>query len=93
MTAIAAKSHADIDEWQTQMQVKSMRAGRVRLFSEGLSEADAAVTGTGIEMVPSVEAAIADSIERHGDGAVATPGAVLTARRRRSPTGSATDIA
>ena len=69
MTAIAAKSHADIDEWQTQMQVKSMRAGRVRLFSEGLTAADAAVTG--IDMVPSVEAAIADSIERHGDGAVA----------------------
>ena len=69
MTAIAAKSHADIDEWQTQMQVKSMRAGRVRLYSEGLSAADAAITG--IEMVPSVEAAIADSIDRHGDGAVA----------------------
>ena len=69
MTATAAKSHADIDEWQTQMQVKSMRAGRVSLYTEGLAADDAALTG--VEVVPSVEAAIADSIDRHGDGAVA----------------------
>jgi nickel-dependent lactate racemase len=69
MAGLAAKSRADIDEWQTQMQVKSMRAGRVRLYTEGLSAKDAGLTG--VEMVASVEDAIAESIARHGDDAVA----------------------
>lgn len=65
--SIAPKPHAAIDEWQTQMQLKPMRAGRVRLFTDGLG-ADAP---TGVERVASVEAAIEDSIARHGDGDVA----------------------
>ncbi len=69
MAGLAAKSRADIDEWQTQMQVKSMRAGRVRLYTEGLSAEDAGLTG--VEMVASVEDAIAESVARHGDHAVA----------------------
>jgi len=65
---IAAKSHADIDEWQTQMQTKSMAAGRVRLYC-GL-EAEARGL-TGVELIDDVTAAIADSIARQGDDAVA----------------------
>jgi lactate racemase len=66
--SIEGKPHASIDEWQTQMQLKPMRAAaRVRLFAGGLG-ADAP---TGVERIASVEAAIAESIERHGDPAVA----------------------
>jgi nickel-dependent lactate racemase len=33
--SIEHKSHADIDEWQTQMQLRPMRVGRVRLYTDG----------------------------------------------------------
>jgi len=68
LAEISAKSHADIDEWQTQMQTKSMTAGRVQLFC-GL--ADGARDLTGVELIDDVPAAIAASIARHGDDAVA----------------------
>ena len=67
--AIMEKSHAAIDEWQTQMQLKSMRAGRVRLYTDGLAEDDAALTG--VERVRDVGAAVAESMARHGDPHVA----------------------
>jgi nickel-dependent lactate racemase len=67
--AIEGKPHADIDEWQTQMQLKPMRLGRVRLYTDGLADADAALTG--VERIADVEAAIAESIARHGDPRVA----------------------
>jgi len=65
--SIAQKPRADIDEWQTQMQLKPMRRGRVLLYSHALP-ADAP---TGVERVDDVRAAIARSIERQGDAAVA----------------------
>jgi hypothetical protein len=67
--SIKDKPHASIDEWQTQMQLKPMRVGTVRLHSDGLSAEDLALTG--VEPAPSLEAAIADSIRRHGDPDVA----------------------
>ncbi len=67
--SIQGKSHADIDEWQTQMQLKPMRVGRVRLHTDGLD--DAAFALTGVDRVHDLAAAIAESIARHGDPAVA----------------------
>ena len=67
--SIRAKSHADIDEWQTQMQLKPMRAGRVRLYTDGLTEVDVALTG--VERVADLSGAIADSMERHRTPSVA----------------------
>jgi nickel-dependent lactate racemase len=67
--SIEGKPHADIDEWQTQMQLRPMRVGRVRLYTDGLGSADAALTG--VERVTDVAAAVADSIARHGDPRVA----------------------
>ncbi len=67
--SIKDKPHAAIDEWQTQMQLKPMRVGTVRLHSDGLSAENLALTG--VEPAPSLEAAIADSIRRHGDPDVA----------------------
>ncbi|MCW5627160.1 MAG: hypothetical protein KIT73_20755, partial [Burkholderiales bacterium] len=66
---IAAKRFADVDEWQTQMQVKPMRVARVHLYAGGLSDADRALTG--VEVVESVERAIAESVRRTGDSHVA----------------------
>jgi len=67
--SIAGKAHADIDEWQTQMQLKPMRVGRVRLYTDGL---DAVGTGlTGVERVHDLSAAVADSMARQRDPHVA----------------------
>jgi nickel-dependent lactate racemase len=68
-SSIAGKPHADIDEWQTQMQLKPMRVGRVKLYTDGLEEHDAALTG--VERVRDVTGAIADSMARHRDPRVA----------------------
>ena len=36
LQSLLAKQFADVDEWQTEMQLKSTRMGRVRLFTTGL---------------------------------------------------------
>ena len=69
LAGIAGKAHADIDEWQTQMQTRSLARGRVSLFAGGLSSSDRALTGVG--SVASVERAVAESMERHRDPRVA----------------------
>ena len=66
---ISRKSHASIDEWQTQMQTKPQRRARVTLYSTGLDAEGRALTG--VELTDSLEACVARSIERHGDPAVA----------------------
>jgi len=69
LSSLLAKRLADIDEWQTEMQLKPMRVGSIMLYADGLSDADHEVTGVG--RAQSVEAAIAESIARHQDNAVA----------------------
>ena len=69
LAGIAGKRFADVDEWQTQMQVKPMQLAQVHLFTRGLSEADRALTG--VRLAESVEAAVAASVRRSGDRAVA----------------------
>ncbi len=66
---IGRKSHADIDEWQTQMQLKPMRAGGVHLYSTGLSAPDRALTG--VRMIDSVEETVAFCVESAGEPQVA----------------------
>jgi len=66
LAAISKKHFADIDEWQTQMQLKPMRRGRVHLYTDGLSDADRDLTG--VESAPNlrhvIEACLAASGER-----------------------------
>src|SRR5262249_4966862 len=38
--SIEAKPHADIDEWQTQMQLKTIRLGGVRVYPCGAEDAE-----------------------------------------------------
>jgi hypothetical protein len=60
---------ADVDEWQTEMQLKPMRIGRVQLYTSGLSGEERRVTG--VEVIESVERAIRDSMARSGEAEVA----------------------
>jgi len=66
---ISAKRFADIDEWQTEMQLKPMRIGSIQLYSDGLPEPERKLTG--VEMIPSLAAAVAASVARSGDRRVA----------------------
>ena len=66
---VLAKSHAAIDEWQTEMLLKALRSGRVQLYTGGLNERQLALTG--VEAIQSMPDAIAASVKRSGDPRVA----------------------
>jgi len=67
--SIDRKPHADIDEWQTQMQLRPMRVGRVRLYTDGLDAISAGLTA--VERVTDLAGAVAESMARHADPHVA----------------------
>jgi nickel-dependent lactate racemase len=69
LATLTAKSLAEVDEWQTEMQLKPMRVGRIQLFTTGLDDEERRITG--VELIASVEAAVAESVVRHADPAVA----------------------
>ncbi|MFB2550140.1 nickel-dependent lactate racemase [Ensifer soli] len=69
LSTLTAKSLAEIDEWQTEMQLKPMRVGRIELFTTGLAGDDRRLTG--VEMIGDLTGAIAASIRRSGDRHVA----------------------
>ena len=68
-TGILKKRLADIDEWETEMQLKSQRLANVKLYTTGLSDDERALTG--VEIIDSVDAAIEESVRRTGDSAIA----------------------
>ncbi len=69
LDSIMAKRHADIDEWQTEMQLKPMRVGNIHLFTDGLSDDDRHLTG--VNATRSVADAVRASVARCGDRRVA----------------------
>ena len=69
LASILDKPLADIDEWQTEMQLKPMRLAGIHLYSQGLPAEDRALTG--VNVVDSIEEAVARSVESSGDPAVA----------------------
>lgn len=66
---IEAKSHADIDEWQTQMQLKPMRAATVHLYAGGLAPAVRALTG--VRVIDDVQATLERCVRESADAALA----------------------
>lgn len=68
LASILAKSHADIDEWQSQMQLKPMERGNIHLYS-ALAKQDQRFTG--VHCIDSVEATVAESCARRGDHSIA----------------------
>ena len=69
LATLTAKSLAEIDEWQSEMQLKPMRLGTVELYATGLSGDDRRLTG--VAMIDDVAEAVGRSIARSGDAAVA----------------------
>src|SRR5580700_2189481 len=69
LATLSAKSMADVDEWQTEMQLKPMRVGRISLYTSGLSDEERALTG--VEMIADLDETIARSITRADDPCVA----------------------
>ena len=69
LDTLLAKQLADVDEWQTEMQLKSMRSGTVHLYSTGLSDEDHQLTG--VNRIDNVDEAIVESIRKHNDPEVA----------------------
>ena len=69
LATLQAKSLADIDEWQTEMQLKPMRMSRVQLYTTGLDAEERQLTA--VDMVGSLDEAVAEAVARHGDSTVA----------------------
>lgn len=69
LATLTAKRLAEIDEWQTEMQLKPMRLGEVALFTTGLAGESRRLTG--VTLIDDVDAAIARSVARSGDPHVA----------------------
>ena len=69
LDTLTDKRLADIDEWQTEMQLKPMRLGEIVLVSPGMAEADRAVTG--VAWAPDLDTALARALERNRERAIA----------------------
>jgi lactate racemase len=69
LATLKAKTLAEIDEWQTEMQLKSTRLGRVALYTTGLTPEERRITG--VDIVTDLDEAVADSVRRSGDRALA----------------------
>lgn len=64
LATLAMKEAADVDEWQSEMQTRAMKAGRVSLLTAGLTPEERRLTG--VEMVSDLGAAIEASFARQG---------------------------
>lgn len=69
LNALLAKPAAAIDEWQTEMQIKAMKIGKVHLYTTGLAPADLALTG--VEPIASLPEAIRCHVDKCADRCVA----------------------
>ncbi len=69
LETISQKAFADIDEWQSQMQLKTTRIGAVHLYTDGLNATDRKLTG--VADVISIPDTVAKSVETSGDRHVA----------------------
>lgn len=69
LATLTAKTLAEVDEWQTEMQLKATRLGHVVLYTTGLDAAERKITG--VTLTSDVEASIRDSVAQHDDPHVA----------------------
>lgn len=69
LQSILPKKLADIDEWQTEMQLKAMRLGRIQLYTRGLPSEDHPLTG--VEIVPDLNDAISTAVANSGEPDIA----------------------
>jgi nickel-dependent lactate racemase len=69
MSLLETRDKALIDEWEAEMLLKPFRVGHIQLYSTGLSESERDLVF--VEMVPSVDEAVAASVRAHGDRSIA----------------------
>jgi len=69
MSLLEGREKALIDEWETEMLLKPLRVGHIQLYSTGLSDSER--DHVFVEMIPSVEEAVAASVRAHGDTEIA----------------------
>ncbi|MEZ6062655.1 MAG: nickel-dependent lactate racemase [Planctomycetaceae bacterium] len=69
LNSLLLKSHAEIDEWQTQMQLRTQAIGNVFLHSHGLSADEFELTG--VQRAESLDSTIRHCMEQGADNAVA----------------------
>jgi len=69
LDTLLAKQFADVDEWQTEMQLKPMRIGSIVLVSPGLKAEDRAVTG--VHCYDSLDEALSATLQVQGDKDIA----------------------
>ena len=69
MSILESRGRTHIDEWQTEMLVKALRAGNVKLYTTGLGRD--CLKDVFVEPVVSVEEAVAASVRAHGDAEIA----------------------
>jgi len=69
LSVLESREKANVDEWQTEMLVKALRVGTVKLYTTGLSEED--LQDVCVEPVSSLEDAVAASVQAHKDPDVA----------------------
>lgn len=68
LAKLLEKSHADIDEWQTQMQLKPQAIGNIHLYAPALGSGH---QWTGVQEVESIEQAVVASLDRHRSDTIA----------------------
>jgi nickel-dependent lactate racemase len=69
MSILTGRDKAIIDEWQTEMLVKALRVGTIKLYTTGLGKEN--LHDVYVDPVSSVEEAVMASVKAHGDPDVA----------------------
>ena len=69
MEILNTRSEALIDEWQTEMLLKPLRVGSIKLFTKNLSENE--LKDTFVDHIDSLEEAVLKSIAAHNDKEIA----------------------
>jgi len=69
MSVLTGRDKARIDEWQTEMLVKALRVGSIKLYTTGLGKDS--LRDVYVEPVSSIEEAVVESVQAHGDKDIA----------------------
>ena len=69
LQSLLDKSHADIDEWQSQMQLKPMGVGNIHLYCPRLTQQEWELTG--VQRLHSLGQGISESAKRQSDPVIA----------------------
>ncbi len=65
LATLTAKTLVEVDEWQTEMQLKAMRLGKICLYTTGLDTEEQRITG--VTVATDIDAVLREAVERHND--------------------------